>query len=171
MYFMRHLLSILILPFTMTVVVPALLVNAGVRRGWHLPQPWAALAVAGGILLVAAGLTLLVRTIALFATRGRGTLAPWDPPRHLVVEGVYRHVRNPMISGVIAIVAGESLLLGLRPVAEWAAIFAAVNLVYIPLLEEPFLRERFGADYDEYRRHVPRWIPRLRPWTPAAERE
>ncbi|HEX8242501.1 MAG TPA: isoprenylcysteine carboxylmethyltransferase family protein [Longimicrobium sp.] len=166
MYFLRHLLSILILPFTVTVIVPAWLASnaRGVRPGGDLPQPWAALAVAGGVLLMAAGLTLLARTIALFATRGRGTLAPWDPPRRLVMEGVYRHVRNPMISGVISIVAGEGLLLGLRSVAEWAALFAVINFIYIPLLEEPFLRERFGDHYDEYRRHVPRWIPRLRPW-------
>jgi protein-S-isoprenylcysteine O-methyltransferase Ste14 len=167
---LRHLLSILLLPFTVTVVVPAWLVRGagGVRPGWRFAEPWRALAIAAGIALIAAGLAMLARTIALFATRGRGTLAPWDPPRRLVVAGVYRHVRNPMISGVIAIVAGESLLLGVRSVAEWAAIFAAVNFIYIPLLEELVLRERFGADYDAYRRHVPRWLPRLRPWAPSA---
>ena len=105
-----------------------------------------------------------MRTITLFATRGRGTLAPWDPPRRLVVNGVYRHVRNPMISGVIAIVLGETAMLGLRPMAWLAAIFIAINATYIPLLEEPILRQRFGDDYDAYRRNVPRWIPRLRPW-------
>ncbi|MBV9107942.1 MAG: isoprenylcysteine carboxylmethyltransferase family protein, partial [Gemmatimonadetes bacterium] len=107
-----------------------------------------------------------VRTIALFATRGRGTLAPWDPPRRLVVEGIYRHVRNPMISGVIAIVLGEAAILGLRSVAGFAAIVISINAIYIPLLEEPQLRQRFGGDYDEYRRNVPRWVPRLRPWIP-----
>lgn len=166
----RHLLSILLLPFTVTAVVPAWLVRGagGVRPGWHLALPWRAVALAAGVGLIAAGLAMLARTVALFATRGRGTLAPWDPPRRLVVAGVYRHVRNPMISGVIAILAGESLLLGARSVAEWAAIFAAINFIYIPLLEEPMLRERFGADYDAYRRHVPRWLPRLRPWSPPA---
>lgn len=163
---LRHLSSILLLPFTMTVVIPALLVRGagGVRPGWALAQPGQTLAIAAGAVLVAIGVALLARTIALFATRGRGTLAPWDPPRRLVVEGVYRHVRNPMISGVIAIVLGETAILGLRPVAWLAAIFIAINATYIPLFEEPQLARRFGADYETYRRNVPRWVPRLRPW-------
>ena len=171
MQLLRHLLSIFLLPFTVTVLVPAWLVRSagGARLGWRLPGAGRAIVVAAGALLVLGGLAMLARTIALFATRGRGTLAPWDPPRRLVVTGVYRHVRNPMISGVIAILAGESLLWGVPAVAWWAALFAAVNLTYIPLLEEPMLRGRFGAPYDEYRRNVPRWIPRLRPWTQPGE--
>ncbi len=171
MQLLRHLLSILLLPFTVTAVVPAWLISraGGVRLGWRLPGAGATLAIAAGALLVLGGLAMLARTIALFATRGRGTLAPWDPPRRLVVTGVYRHVRNPMISGVIAILAGESLLWGLPSVARWAAIFATINFIYIPLLEEPMLRGRFGAPYDEYRRNVPRWVPRLHPWTQDQE--
>ncbi|HEX6747562.1 MAG TPA: isoprenylcysteine carboxylmethyltransferase family protein [Longimicrobium sp.] len=171
MQLLRHLLSILLLPFTVTVIVPAWLVRSagGVRLGWRLPGAGTGLAVAAGVLLILGGVAMLARTIALFATRGRGTLAPWDPPRRLVVTGVYRHVRNPMISGVIAILAGETLLWGLPSVAWWAAIFAASNLIYIPLLEEPMLRDRFGAPYDDYRRNVPRWVPRLHPWTQDQE--
>ena len=71
-----------------------------------------------------------------------------------------------MISGVIAIVLGEAAILGLRSVAGFAAIVISINAIYIPLLEEPQLRQRFGGDYDEYRRNVPRWVPRLRPWIP-----
>ncbi|HEX8906943.1 MAG TPA: isoprenylcysteine carboxylmethyltransferase family protein [Longimicrobiaceae bacterium] len=167
-YILRHLLSILVLPFTVTVVVPRWLIARadGVLLGWDLPQPWLTVIVAAGVVIATAGLGLVASTIRLFFTRGGGTLAPWDPPRHLVAEGVYRHVRNPMISGVIAILAGEALAFGTESVARWAVIFAAVNFAYIPLVEEPMLRERFGESYDVYRRHVPRWIPRFRAWDP-----
>ncbi|HEX6925123.1 MAG TPA: isoprenylcysteine carboxylmethyltransferase family protein, partial [Longimicrobiaceae bacterium] len=102
--------------------------------------------------------------------RGRGTLAPWDPPRRLVITGVYRHVRNPMISGVILILAGESLAFSSAALGTWTAVVLIVNAVYIPVVEEPGLARRFGEEYEAYRAHVPRWVPRLRPWNPTASR-
>ncbi|GDY30584.1 methyltransferase family protein [Gandjariella thermophila] len=119
-----------------------------------------------GGLAALAGLALVVRTVRLFATEGSGTLAPWDPPRRMVVRGPYRYVRNPMISGVMAILLGETLALGSPALAVWFAAFVAVNAAYIPLMEEPGLTRRFGADYVAYRRAVPRWLPRLHPWQP-----
>jgi protein-S-isoprenylcysteine O-methyltransferase Ste14 len=110
----------------------------------------------------------MVATNRLFATIGQGTLAPWNPTAHLVVEGIYRHVRNPMITGVFAILLGESLLAASRPLFFWFLIFLTINMIFIPLFEEPDLLKRFGPDYDEYRRHVPRWIPRLSPWSRKA---
>jgi len=97
-------------------------------------------------------------------TEGDGTLAPWDPPRRLVVRGPYRFVRNPMISGLIFVLFSEALLLLSRPHAEWAATFLLINLIYIPLLEEPMMVARFGDDYREYCRHVGRILPRRRAW-------
>jgi protein-S-isoprenylcysteine O-methyltransferase Ste14 len=91
-------------------------------------------------------------------------LAPWDPPRRLVVRGPYRFVRNPMISGLIFVLFSEALLLLSRHHAEWAATFLLINLIYIPLLEEPMMVARFGDDYREYCRHVGRILPRLRAW-------
>jgi protein-S-isoprenylcysteine O-methyltransferase Ste14 len=169
----RHIRSILLLPTTVTIVIPALILarTRPAPVGWGLPAPWQLVPLGAGILCLAAGVRLVAQTIALFASHGRGTLAPWDPPARLVVQGVYRHVRNPMISGVIAILAGESLALGSRPLAAWCGIFTAVNMLYIPLLEEPQLEARFGAAYRAYKRHVPRWIPRRRPWEGAEERE
>ena len=162
----RLIRSILLLPFTVTVVIPTyLLVSArSIGIGWALPLPWLLVPIGAGLLCVGAGAWLLIGTIRLFAVQGHGTLAPWDPPTHLVIHGVYRHVRNPMISGVIGILLGESLLFGSRPLAIWCALFTGVNLLVIPLLEEPQLEARFGAEYREYKQHVPRWIPRLEPW-------
>ncbi|HEX6662140.1 MAG TPA: isoprenylcysteine carboxylmethyltransferase family protein [Gaiellaceae bacterium] len=121
---------------------------------------------AAGAVLVLLGLALVVWTVGLFATVGRGTLAPWDQTKSLVVRGPYRHVRNPMITGVGAILAGETLLFRSWALAVCLAIFAAVNGIYMPRSEEPGLRRRFGAAYDDYRANVPRWLPRLRGWRP-----
>jgi protein-S-isoprenylcysteine O-methyltransferase Ste14 len=122
-----------------------------------------------GLVVLLVGLVLFISSLGRFATEGKGTLAPWDPPRRLVVHGPYRFVRNPMISGVIFILAAEAMVLVSLPHALWALAALIVNLVYIPLVEEPGLRARFGPSYDEYCRHVPRIVPRLRPWTPDGQ--
>jgi protein-S-isoprenylcysteine O-methyltransferase Ste14 len=163
----RELRAILALPFVATVVVPALLAWRGdVEPGWGLPTAAAAIVVVAGALLVAFGLGLFVSTVRLFAAIGEGTLAPWDPPRRLVVAGPYRHLRHPMITGVAAVLAGETAVLGTPAMTIWLGAFVAANAIYLPLIEEPRLVARFGADYERYMRHVPRWVPRMRPWTP-----
>jgi len=161
---LRHLLSIAILPFTVLVLVPVWIARAnGIAPA--LAEAGAGRALqAGGLALLALGLVLFVSSLRRFAGEGEGTLAPWDPPRKLVIRGPYRHVRNPMISGVVFVLFAEALLLLSWPHALWALAFLALNLVYIPLMEEPQLVRRFGAPYREYCRHVPRVLPRLRPW-------
>ena len=140
------------------MLIPGVLVWAsGVDFGW-----WSAI----GALVLAAGVALFAWTVALFVQIGRGTLAPWDATRHLVVEGPYRYVRNPMITAVLTILAGEALTLGNPWIAAEAAVVVAINALYFPLSEEPGLRRRFGAEYDDYAKNVPRWIPRLTPWSP-----
>jgi protein-S-isoprenylcysteine O-methyltransferase Ste14 len=109
-------------------------------------------------------LVLMVATIRLFVTVGKGTLAPWNPTQRLVVRGVYRHVRNPMIAGVFLVLLGEAVLAASLPLLGWFAAFVVVNVLYIPLAEEPGLAKRFSDEYQTYKRNVPRWIPRLRPW-------
>jgi protein-S-isoprenylcysteine O-methyltransferase Ste14 len=158
----RHVRAIGLLPVVNAVVVPALIVLLGdsANPGWGVP----ALTISAGVALAAVGLTLMYRTIRLFATRGEGTLAPWDPPRKLVVEGPYRYVRNPMISGVWFVLAGEATILGSVGIAVWLAAFAAGNVIYMRLSEEPGLDRRFGEDYRAYKREVPAWIPRTTPW-------
>ena len=166
---LRHLLAVLLLPGTVVVVVPLLIVRwtGSIAVGWGLPGVLAVLPIALGMALLAVGGPLVVWTIALFVRVGRGTLAPWDPTSTLVVQGPYRHVRNPMISGVLFLLLGEAVLLGSWPLLVWFAAVAGVNAVYLPFVEEPGLVSRYGAEYERYRAGVPRWLPRLRAWEAA----
>ena len=169
-YLLRHLLSILILPFTVTVIVPLWLLRNDPTRDLAPQGAWVrVLILVAGTAALLIGLTLFLSTLMHFARTGRGTLAPWDPPRVLVVQGVYRYVRNPMISGVLFILLAESLLIGSRRIFIWFIVFLTMNLVYIPLLEEPSLAARFGERYRVYKKNVPRWLPRVKPWIPPWE--
>jgi protein-S-isoprenylcysteine O-methyltransferase Ste14 len=112
-----------------------------------------------GLVLILSGAALLATCIFEFARSGRGTLSPVDPPRHLVVRGLYRYVRNPMYLSVLTMVLGEILVTGSSALAiYWALFFLAVNL-FVMGYEEPALRRDFGISYDEYCRHVRRWMP------------
>ncbi len=156
----RHVRAVALLPVVVTLVLPGIIVWRSGSASFH----W--LRALPGLLLVVLGLALVAWTVALFVRVGRGTLAPWDATSHLVVAGPYRHVRNPMITGVLAILLGEAILLGSLPLLLWFAAVFAVNAVYLPLVEEPGLRRRFGQEYAAYRANVPRWLPRMRPWEP-----
>ena len=163
----RRSLIAVTMPFVVTVIVPALvMLTTPINPGWGLASPLNLLSIVIGLIVIGCGLSLVSMTINLFTTIGKGTLAPWDPTQHLVVTGVYRYVRNPMISGVFCIVLGEAALFGSQPILVWALVVIAVNMIYMPLSEEPGLRQRFGAEYEEYARHVPRWVPRRTPWIP-----
>jgi protein-S-isoprenylcysteine O-methyltransferase Ste14 len=163
---LRHLVAVALLPFMVAVVIP-LWIARGSGIAFEIARSTVALATQlAGLVSLAVGLALFGASLRNFAVRGRGTLAPWDPPKTLVVDGPYRYVRNPMIAGVVFIVFGEALILRSWPHARWAIFFLAVNAVYIPLLEEPLLERRFGNAYREYRRHVRRFLPRTRPWSP-----
>ena len=117
-----------------------------------------------GCVFICLGLALMVATIRLFVTVGKGTLAPWNPTQQLVVQGIYRHVRNPMISSVFCILLGEALVAASLQLFQWFLLFVVINAVYIPLFGEPGLVKRFGADYLTYKQNVPRWIPRISAW-------
>ena len=162
----RHLLAIAVLPFTVTVLIPWWIAERNAIPVTLGPSGGALLRQSAGVIVLLTGLLLFLSSLRRFAAEGHGTLAPWDPPRRLVVQGPYRFVRNPMISGVVCILVGEAMLLGSRPHALWALLFLGINLIYIPIVEEPFLRLRFGDAYREYCTHVPRILPRFRPWLP-----
>jgi protein-S-isoprenylcysteine O-methyltransferase Ste14 len=164
---LRHGLSILLLPFLVVVVLPTWLLAAFAASDSHWPAnlPLAWLGRSAGALLIIGGLALFSWCVSLFIRVGRGTLAPWDPTRNLVASGPYQFVRNPMISSVASILLGQALFWGSWVVGSWAAIFICINHIYFIYSEEPGLEARFGAAYRLYKANVPRWVPRLRPWS------
>jgi protein-S-isoprenylcysteine O-methyltransferase Ste14 len=151
------LLFLVVAPGVVAGLVPWLL------TGWDANDTWLG-ARALGFALVVAGIACLLASFARFVLEGLGTPAPVAPPEHLVVGGLYRHVRNPMYLAVAATVVGQGLLLGRPILFAYAAAFAATVVAFVHWYEEPTLTRQFGAEYEAYRRAVPGWWPRLRPW-------
>jgi len=152
---LRTVIFTIFVPGCWTVAMPYWLLPRGVRpdlRG----------AGAAGWLLIAAGIALYFACAFWgFAVRGKGTPLPLDPPKKLVVEGPYRIVRNPMYWGVGSIVLGEAAIFHSVALAGLAVVFAVGVIMFVLLIEEPALRQKFGAEYEGYCRQVPRWIPRV----------
>jgi protein-S-isoprenylcysteine O-methyltransferase Ste14 len=161
--FLGSALFFLIAPFTIGFVVPWWI------AGWQIgiSTPESNLFRVVGIALVLLGLVPLIESFGRFALVGLGTPAPVAPTRHLVVSGFYRYVRNPMYLGVSAIIVGNALILETGAVFAYAALVALGFATFVMGYEEPTLRQQFGAEYEVFCRNVPRWIPRLTPWTPA----
>lgn len=154
--FFRTLIFTILVPGFWTIAMPYWLLPQGARPILGVSG------IAGALLLVAGVALYLLCAFWGFALRGKGTPAPFDPPKKLVVEGPYRFVRNPMYWGVLFVVAGEAVVFRSLPLAELvAAFFVGVNL-FVLLYEEPALRRKFGAEYEDYCRRVPRWLPRPR---------
>jgi protein-S-isoprenylcysteine O-methyltransferase Ste14 len=135
--------------------------------GWEAKGTWTPLVVLGAV-LIAAGLVVLVQAFVRFVVEGIGTPAPVAPTEHLVVGGLYRYVRNPMYVAVAAIIVGQALVLGRPALLLYAAAFGAVTGAFARVYEEPTLLQRFGAEYEAYRRAVPGWWPRRHAWRPGA---
>jgi protein-S-isoprenylcysteine O-methyltransferase Ste14 len=131
--------------------------------GWAAEPMPAPLRVLGG-LLIAAGLPVLVHAFVSFVREGRGTPAPVAPTAHLVVGGLYRWVRNPMYVAVGAVIAGQALLFGSVGLAVYLLLFATAVATFVHGYEEPVLQATFPEEYEAYRRAVPAWRPRVRPW-------
>ena len=112
----------------------------------------------GGIVMVVAGMALALWCVLTFALVGKGTPAPFDPPRRLVVRGPYRFVRNPMYIGAATALAGASLFYESTALAAYTAVFLLIVYLFIRLYEEPTLQRTFGEEYDDYCRNVRRWI-------------
>ena len=113
-----------------------------------------------GLPIALVGLAIYLWTIWVFVTVGRGTPVPLDPPRVLVVHGLYRVIRNPMAFGLILTLFGEAIAFGSTPILIYAAVSFLLIHLFIVLVEEPGLKRRFGASYEAYCRSVPRWLPR-----------
>jgi protein-S-isoprenylcysteine O-methyltransferase Ste14 len=149
-------------PGTVAGVIPWLLTGWDVRE----PVPYLAPFRVLGAALLAAGLVALIQAFWRFVVEGLGTPAPIAAPDRLVVGGLYRHVRNPMYVAVLAVVVGQALLLGRPVLLLYAAVLWLIVASFVRFYEEPTLDRRFGAEYEAYRRAVPAWWPRLRPWRP-----
>lgn len=150
----RALLA-LVIPIALILILPYWLL-------FNFPVfPLGVIAQALGVLLFIGGLTLAGWCMLLFFNIGHGTIMPWDPTRKLVAVGPYEYARNPMISGVIAMVVGQALFFGSVVIGILALAFLLINHVYFIYSEEPGLEKRFGESYREYKKRVPRWIPRL----------
>lgn len=152
--------ALFLLPFNVVIVIPALIL---LLSDYSFRLPEIGLLVLGSLFLFI-GLWLAVSTVRLFIKKGLGTPAPWSPPKKLVIEGPYLYVRNPMISGVLFLLLAEMCFFVNDGIALWFLTFAVINGLYIPLFEEKGLEKRFGENYSEYKRNVPRWIPRSRAW-------
>jgi protein-S-isoprenylcysteine O-methyltransferase Ste14 len=135
--------------------------------GWDVRDAPVALRVVGAIVLVA-GLAVLLHAFARFVVEGVGTPAPIAPTRRLVVGGLYRYVRNVMYLAVAATIVGQALLLGQFGLLAYAAAFLLVTAAFVHWYEEPRLTRQFGAEYEAYRRNVPGWWPRRRPYEPGS---
>ncbi len=140
-------------PTLVAVLVPWLL------TGWHADDQSVALRILG-VALLALGAALVLETTTRFALQGRGTPAPWAPPEQFVARGSYRVMRNPMYVGVLALIVGQALLLGREILFAWAAAAWLLFHLFVVFEEEPGLRRRFGADYEDYCNRVSRWLPR-----------
>jgi protein-S-isoprenylcysteine O-methyltransferase Ste14 len=151
----RTLIFTIIVPGFWTVLVPYWVVGRGARLELNGEV------VAGGLLVVAGVALYLLCAFWGFAMHGKGTPAPIDPPKKLVVEGPYRVVRNPMYWSVLCVTLGEALAFRSVALAEIGCVFFAFAALFVMVFEEPMLRRKFGEEYEAYCRRVPRWLPRF----------
>jgi protein-S-isoprenylcysteine O-methyltransferase Ste14 len=134
---------------------------------WQIRGPlahWAPVRITGLIMLILGGI-VLVQAFARFVSQGHGTPAPAAPTERLVTGGLYRRVRNPMYLAVVAAITGQALALGQSVLLGYAAAVWVTVAAFARWYEEPALARQFGAQYEAYRRGVPAWRPRIRPWT------
>src|SRR5882724_5694105 len=151
-----------------TALVPGtvgLWVPYRIRQGTRAPDVHVASAVESGLgyFLLIAGAAIYLWCAWDFSVKGMGTPAPIDAPKNLVINGLYRFVRNPMYVGVFLLVASRAIFFWSFPIVLYLALVATSVQLFIVLYEEPHLRKIFGEQYLDYCKRVPRWIPRLRP--------
>ena len=158
MLLLRSIFFTFLQPGTVTVLIPYWLISS--RGAGVLPNHPALRYL--GFPLIVIGAAGLLWCIWDFFSAGRGTIAPIDPPKHLVVRGLYRYVRNPMYVAVVTVLSGEAIFFMSPPVLMEAAVFFVLANLFVVGYEEPVLRRRFGESYESYSQTVGRWIPRFR---------
>lgn len=152
---LQTLLFTIVVPGTVAVVVPRYLIR-------DFPTPTHGTFSAVGVAVIVLGACIYFRCAWEFAVRGLGTPAPIAPTKFLVVSGLHRYVRNPMYLGVALVILGEAALFQAPHLALYAAAMLLTAHLFVVFYEEPTLRRQFGESYEEYRRTVPRWVPRFR---------
>lgn len=156
MLLLRAAIFTLLIPGTVTVLVPYVLLHSDLDSAVGIPPMLRVL----GLPPLAAGITVYLWCAWDFGASGRGTPAPYDPPRVLVTRGLYAFVRNPIYVGIVSIIFAEALLFDSIAVLGYGALLLVLFHLRVLLYEEPRLRRKFGASYDEYCHSVPRWLPR-----------
>ena len=153
------LVFLVLVPGVVAGVVPRWLTD------WQMQEryAWIPLQVAG-LTLLAGGVVALLHAFVRFVIEGLGTPAPVAPTERLVVGGLYRYVRNPMYLAVAAIIVGQALVFGQPVLLLYTVVFAVAVVAFVRVYEEPTLRRQFGKQYETYRRAVPAWWPRRKPW-------
>ncbi|MFO7538533.1 MAG: isoprenylcysteine carboxylmethyltransferase family protein [Chloroflexota bacterium] len=155
MLFLRALFAFLIVPGVVAFLLPLLIAAV---------DPWRGAVWTPGLVPVLVGAFVLLWCVRDFYAAGKGTLAPWSPPKKLVTVGLYRLVRNPMYVGVLTLVAGWSLYFSSFLLGAYALFLAIRFHMHVRSYEEPWLASQFGAEWEAYKAAVPRWRPRLQPW-------
>ena len=149
--------STLFIGFLLVFLPAQILSRAGISRPGSI-----GIGQAGGMILVVSGVLLAAWCILTFVFIGRGTPAPFDPPRRLVASGPYGFVRNPMYLGALFTLAGAALFYQSWSLFVYCAFLGLSFHILVLAYEEPTLRATFGTEYDNYCHHVPRWVPRSR---------
>lgn len=157
----RSLVVVFLLPGTVAVYVPLQILQASGQLSW----PGLSVNTILAACLTLCGVSVLLRCVWDFFATGKGTLAPFDPPRELVVVGLYRFTRNPMYNGVLATLAGEAWLVQSTALLKYTVVVFILFHVFVVAYEEPALASQFGESYRAYRRAVPRWGFTFRPFT------
>jgi protein-S-isoprenylcysteine O-methyltransferase Ste14 len=159
MLWLRLLLFTVLVPASVTVWIPLFWLRLHEGTG---SSSLGAMQVLG-LVPITLGVAIYLWCAWDFARSGRGTPAPYDPPRQLVARGLYRYVRNPMYVGVECVLLGEAILFASSRLFVYAVLVGLVFHLVVLVYEEPTLRSKFGDAYEDYCRKVPRWLPRLTP--------
>jgi protein-S-isoprenylcysteine O-methyltransferase Ste14 len=158
----RSILFVFLFPGTVAGYIPFLILQSSADDS----RPKASLGTSLAMCLIVLGASVLLRCVWDFFAAGRGTLAPFDPPRQLVVRGLYRFTRNPMYNGVVSVLVGEAWLFHSASLWEYAAVVFVMFHLFVIVYEEPTLESQFGDSFRTYKRAVPRWGFTTRPRSP-----
>jgi protein-S-isoprenylcysteine O-methyltransferase Ste14 len=151
--------AIILFPLNVMGIIPALILWFTVNLESY---QFKFIQIASGGTFILLGLYIICITISLFTDYGKGTPAPYSPPKILVAIGIYKFVRNPMMIGVWSVLVGEMVLFMNVGILIWFLIFFVASILFVAIWEEDDLEKRFGESYREYKKKVPRWVPRIR---------